>query len=258
MKNEKNVHAFVIGKLLDFCEYPCDKIPEESTSKVVTYNPYKYDSFVYKDNEEPVYKAKEVDMINRKNKLFVISEIVSSLNENEEVNQELNKFTYTTIGLFQKGTTKRYYFNDPKPVEGKDIPNGMIGIYGALGNFLFNNDDVGYDSKNNKLFVNKDILDSKYNGIKSSSDAEKIGITPTKIREALNKAFPENWHEEDSIFTSGLRDIYSIGEKTNDGEETWSIMNYFDTKPEIHALLYLKYMDEESDKDIVDWMVDLF
>ena len=72
---QKNVHAFVIGNLLDYCEFPCDNMPQEPTDKIVTYNPYKYDSFVYKGTEEPVYKAKEVDMINQKNKLFVINEV---------------------------------------------------------------------------------------------------------------------------------------------------------------------------------------
>jgi len=68
----KNVHAFVIGTLVDFCQYPCNDIPDEPTGDVVTYNPYKYDTFVYKETEEPVLKASEVDMINSKNKLFVI------------------------------------------------------------------------------------------------------------------------------------------------------------------------------------------
>ena len=72
-EKQKNVHAFVIGDLLDYCEFPCENIPNEPTDKVVTYNPYKYDSFVYKDSEEPIYNAKEVDMINLKNKLFVIN-----------------------------------------------------------------------------------------------------------------------------------------------------------------------------------------
>ena len=72
---EKNVHAFVIGDLVDYCKYPCEDMPQESNNNVVTYNPYKYDSFVYKSTEQPVYRAKEVDMINQKNKLFVINEI---------------------------------------------------------------------------------------------------------------------------------------------------------------------------------------
>jgi hypothetical protein len=71
-EKSKNVHAFVIGKLLDYCEYPCDEIPTPSSDKVVTYNPYKNDTFVFKNTEEPVYHAQEVDMINAKNKLFVV------------------------------------------------------------------------------------------------------------------------------------------------------------------------------------------
>lgn len=73
-EKSKNVHAFVIGDLVDFCEYPCDEIPEEPTGDIVTYDPYKYDSFVYRDTKEPVYNAKEVDLINSRNKLFVITE----------------------------------------------------------------------------------------------------------------------------------------------------------------------------------------
>lgn len=69
---QKNVHAFVIGTLLDYCKYPCENIPPSPSDKVVTYNPYKYDSFVFKNTEEPVYKDYEVDMINDKDKLFVI------------------------------------------------------------------------------------------------------------------------------------------------------------------------------------------
>ena len=71
-EKSKNVHAFVIGDLIAYCQYPCDEMPEEAMVDVVTYNPYKHNSFVYKETEEPVFKAKEVDMINSKNKLFVI------------------------------------------------------------------------------------------------------------------------------------------------------------------------------------------
>mgnify|MGYP006936368075 FL=1 len=73
-EKSKNVHAFVIGKLLDYCEYPCDELPVTDSNRIVTYNPYKHDSFVYKQSEEPIYGAKEVDMINSQNKLFVVKE----------------------------------------------------------------------------------------------------------------------------------------------------------------------------------------
>ena len=71
-EKSKNVHAFVIGKLLDYCEYPCDEMPTPSSDNVVTYNPYKHDTFVFKNTEEPVYYVQEVDMINAKDKLFVV------------------------------------------------------------------------------------------------------------------------------------------------------------------------------------------
>ena len=74
LEKSKNVHAFVVGKLLDYCEYPCDELPVTDSNRIVTYNPYKHDSFVYKQSEEPIYGAKEVDMINSQNKLFVVKE----------------------------------------------------------------------------------------------------------------------------------------------------------------------------------------
>jgi len=70
-EKSKNVHAFVIGKLLDYCEFPCDDLPVKTFGKIVTYNPYMFDTFVYKDNQEPVYHANKVNMINSKDKIFV-------------------------------------------------------------------------------------------------------------------------------------------------------------------------------------------
>lgn len=73
-EKSKNVHAFVIGTLLEYCEYPCFGIPEPPSEFVVTYDPYKYDSFVNKFTKEPVYFANEVDMINSKDKIFIVNE----------------------------------------------------------------------------------------------------------------------------------------------------------------------------------------
>ena len=56
-EKSKNVHAFVIGTLEDFCEYPCENIPQEPDGEVVTYNPYLFDSFVFKKTKEPVFFA---------------------------------------------------------------------------------------------------------------------------------------------------------------------------------------------------------
>ena len=73
-EKSKNVHSFVIGTLMDYCEFPCNDLPSEPNNNIVTYNPYKYSSFVMKDTEEPIYHANEVEMINLKNKIFIIKD----------------------------------------------------------------------------------------------------------------------------------------------------------------------------------------
>ena len=70
-EKSKNVHSFVIGTLMDYCEFPCENLPEEPNNNIVTYNPYKYNSYVMKDTEEPIFHANEVEMINLKNKIFI-------------------------------------------------------------------------------------------------------------------------------------------------------------------------------------------
>jgi hypothetical protein len=68
----KNVHAFVIGTLEDYCEYPCDNIPEDSEGEIISYNPYKNDSFVIKSTQDPIFHGDEVDMVNGYNKIYLL------------------------------------------------------------------------------------------------------------------------------------------------------------------------------------------
>lgn len=70
----KNVHAFVIGTLEDYCEYPCLDLPNPPNDFVITYNPYKHQTFVIKSTGEPIFDAQEVDMINNEyDKIFLVS-----------------------------------------------------------------------------------------------------------------------------------------------------------------------------------------
>lgn len=255
-EKRKNVHAFVIGDLVDYCEFPCNNLPEESSNKIVTYDPYKYDSFVYKDSKEPVYTAKEVDMINHRNKLFVISEVVS--NVIRESIEEHSKYTYVTLGLFEKGTTKRYYFNSVLPVNDPNPVEGKVKIEGASGDFIFNRRDLIINPERNTIAINKETFEREYPKYKQIKKTEEIGITSKNIRTALEKAFPQHWKGETPVFTPGLRGIYTIGGKINDPREDWSIMNFFDTKDEIHNLIYLKYFDDTPEVDVVSWMTNLF
>ena len=70
-EKRKNVHSFVIGTLIEYCKYPCESLPSEPNSDIVTYDPYKYNSYVMKDTQEPIYKTGEVEMINSRNKIFI-------------------------------------------------------------------------------------------------------------------------------------------------------------------------------------------
>jgi tRNA-binding EMAP/Myf-like protein len=69
----KNVHAFVIGVLEDFCEFPCSDIPQDSDGQVISYNPYTNDSFVIKSTQEPIFYGNEVNMINGRNKIYLLN-----------------------------------------------------------------------------------------------------------------------------------------------------------------------------------------
>jgi hypothetical protein len=47
-----NVFAFIVGL---YSDYPIS--PPDDEGYLVTYNPYKYESFVFANTDEPVYNA---------------------------------------------------------------------------------------------------------------------------------------------------------------------------------------------------------
>jgi len=61
-ENKKNVHAFIVGHLLSNKEY----IIKSGSSKLITYNPYKFNSFVTVSTNEQVKYADlaELNIIN--------------------------------------------------------------------------------------------------------------------------------------------------------------------------------------------------
>jgi len=75
------------------------------------------------------------------------------------------------------------------------------------------------------------------------------------IRYVLEKAFPKNWDEGNFKFSPGVRGIYTIGEKLNT-DESWSVMNFFDTKAEIHQMILNKYHSEKSKDPIESWLIN--
>lgn len=55
-EKRKNVHAFVRGEVVSVGQ----GIPPKDAWVRATYNPYKYESFVIADTEEPIFSAREV------------------------------------------------------------------------------------------------------------------------------------------------------------------------------------------------------
>jgi hypothetical protein len=64
-EKKKNVHAFVRGEWLS-------ALSQSAARRSVMYNPYKFETFVFADNQEPVFAAKSVALLGPRN---VVAEI---------------------------------------------------------------------------------------------------------------------------------------------------------------------------------------
>lgn len=68
-EGRKNVHAFVRGELVGMWDehspVPDDVLEIGGAWRRVTYNPYKYSSFVWADTEEPVARAQRAVLMGR-------------------------------------------------------------------------------------------------------------------------------------------------------------------------------------------------
>ena len=65
-EKRKNVHAFVRGEWMNV-------LPATwRARRPVMYNPYKFDTFVFADNQEPVFSAKSVALLGPRN---VVAEV---------------------------------------------------------------------------------------------------------------------------------------------------------------------------------------
>jgi len=78
---QKNVHAGLIGELVGIeileirykSNYPKNFNSKKSNYSIVTYNPYKHNSFVYKENNKNIYKSDFAEIIINKNQFIVKS-----------------------------------------------------------------------------------------------------------------------------------------------------------------------------------------
>lgn len=59
-ERRKNVHAFAVGRLVDFVHADEARCIEPMSGRVVVYDPYRFESFVDRDTCVPVLTAKAV------------------------------------------------------------------------------------------------------------------------------------------------------------------------------------------------------
>ena len=63
-EQRKNVHAGAVGHVVSDLNSYADRV--RSCSRAVTYNPYKYSSFVFKDTEQPCLESRTALLTDRK------------------------------------------------------------------------------------------------------------------------------------------------------------------------------------------------
>ena len=122
-----------------------------------------------------------------------------------------------------------------------------VSLSGDKGTFKYR---VGDTIHRSKFRVNEAYV------IKSELNNNQNTITSQTIRDVLKISFESYWCDEDEVYSPGLRGIYPISDKTG-GDEDWSIMNYFDTKKEIHEILQNLWESENGD-NLVEWLTSKF
>jgi hypothetical protein len=155
-----------------------------------------------------------------------------------------NVFYYSKIGL--KDGNK--YFNGIGKLNLKrlnDLPDDSTIIFENMY-------DPSIRDEYNKNRIRISVGGTPYVKLSVSDD----GFSKPDIDAALKMAFPKNWVEDNTEFTAGVRGIHTIGEKTGTSED-WSIMNYFDTKDTVKALINQKWKEEGSG-DKIQWLSDIF
>ena len=163
--------------------------------------------------------------------------------------------------VFNKSEYKKP--NEPQYVE----------FFGPQGDFEFHKDDIFFKGKTPFTFLDKvkyeynQYYDKMYDLIDKTQLERKNKITEINswdIRKALQLAFSSKTENSDGIwipgdgenFTSGVRGVYMIGSKLGT-EETWSILNYFDTKREIQKKIVETYnKDSKTNLSVINWLIE--
>jgi len=211
-------------------------------------------------------KLTESELINIIQKIMSNRPIISEVDKTKDFDNDFPEYDYSSIGVIPSKKNPNeigvVFFNgvvfNKSDYREPEEPR-MILFKGPLGEFEFDSRDIHY-TKSPYVFGNKlnniyyDKLLPQMTLIKTELSSDEI--KSQDIRNALKMAFSEYWEEETEDYTAGLRGIYTIGEKMDNDSETWSIMNFFDTR-EIPKLINQKWKKEGSGNK-VEWLSSVF
>jgi len=150
------------------------------------------------------------------------------------------------------------YFNDLEIVDGEynKYENSIIYLSGDGEEYTVDPKYFDYYQKDNKGRVLLNVLKKENPKVVDKLFGGTGQITSKLIRQALEIAFKENWLPADDIYSPGLRGINTMGERMGN-DESWSIMNFFDTKREVQNKIEQKWK-KEGNGDILYWLADVF
>ena len=205
--------------------------------------------------------------------------LINEVNRSSDYTEENPVYNYKSIAVQpdQKDPKIfRAYFNgnDYQKTDYK-LPffSQNVIFKGPNGDFTFNKKDIRISSTNSPFVssVNMTFTDENYKRLYDLIDKTQLEkknkiteINSWDIRKALQLAFSFKTENSDGIwipgdgenFTSGVRGVYMIGSKLGT-EETWSILNYFDTKREIQKKIVETYNeDSKTNLSVINWLIE--
>jgi hypothetical protein len=210
-----------------------------------------------------VIKLNELDLVN------LVGRVLSEVKRDEDFSEFSPEYHYVSVGLipnkFKPDEIGTVFFNGPVFNQSEYKPSehgGDVIFMGPLGEFRFNEKVVNYKGKSPYVF-GRDLIPSYYDILAPLMKPKEVVISTNseefnaiEINEALKQAFKEYWKPETEEYTSGIRGIHTIGEKSG-SDVDWSIMNYFDTKSEVKVLINQKW-EEEGSGNKIEWLSSVF
>ena len=214
-----------------------------------------------------VVRLTESELVNIIQKIILNHNVISEVDKVKDFDNDFPEYNYSSIGVLPNKSNPNkigvVFFNGVvfnKSDYRKPERHRIISFDGPLGKFEFDSRNIQYNGKSPYVFgdrLNNIYYDRLFPLMSSTGNNQSSSdITSQDIRVALKMAFNEYWEDETEDYTAGLRGIHTIGEKIDDNSETWSIMNFFDTR-EIPKLINQKW-DKEGKGNKVEWLSSVF